>query len=135
MVGIRSRTEFRKSLQVYAGTYTCVNPEGSSSQPMPEAVALVDAQVGAQHAAPLLEPCRPTAQPSARPCARPSVRLHFLRERTRHRSGHRLGGRRRRLEPLGRLDLDLVVAVNPRSRRDEMPDDDVLLQAQEVIAG
>src|SRR5205814_9994341 len=41
------------------------------------------------------------------------IRFHFLRERTRHRAGHRLLGRRRRLEPLGRLDLDLVIAVNP----------------------
>src|SRR2546425_2203179 len=61
------------------------------------------------------------------------VRFHFLRERTRHRARYRLGRGRRRLEPLRRLDLDLVVAVDARARRDEMADDDVLLQPQQEI--
>src|SRR2546426_12084692 len=62
-----------------------------------------------------------------------SVRFHFLRERTRHRPRYRLGRGRRRLEPLRRLDLDLVVPVDPRSRRDQMADDDVLLEPQQVV--
>src|SRR5256886_2494129 len=78
---------------------------------------------------------RPYTRLSDRPTARLSIRFHFLRERTRHRAGHRLLGRRRRLEPLGRLDLDLVIAVNPRPRRDEMPDDDVLLEPQQIVFG
>src|SRR6266567_3615402 len=61
------------------------------------------------------------------------VRFHFLRERTRHRARCRLGRGWGRLEPLRRLDLDLVVAVNARARRDEMADDDVLLQPQQVV--
>src|SRR6266436_8992111 len=62
-----------------------------------------------------------------------SVRFHFLRERTRHRARYRLERRRRRLEPLRRLDLDLVVAVDARARRDQMADDDVLLEPQQVV--
>src|SRR5229473_6004793 len=62
-----------------------------------------------------------------------SVRFHFLRERTRHRARYRLERRWRRLEPLRRLDLDLVVAVDARARRDQMADDDVLLQPQQVV--
>src|SRR5207247_3432686 len=63
------------------------------------------------------------------------VRFHFLRERTRHRTRHRLGRRWRRLEPLRRLDLDLVVPVDPRPRRDQVADDDVLLQPEQVVPG
>src|SRR6266851_1936200 len=80
--------------------------------------------VGAQHAAPLHKTVRQSD------C---SVRFHFLRERTRHRTRYRLGRGRRRLEPLRRLDLDVVVPVNARSRRDEMADDDVLLEPQQIV--
>src|SRR5436309_4720028 len=81
--------------------------------------------VGAQHAAPLHEPYRPTV--------RLSVRFHFLRERTRHRARYGLGRGWRRLEPLRRLDLDVVVPIDAGPRRDEMADDDVLLQPQQVV--
>src|SRR6266446_4368530 len=87
--------------------------------------------VGAQHAAPLHR--IRTVRPSQFTVGPTSVRLHFLRERTRHRARYRLERRWRRLEPLRRLDLDLVVAVNPRARRDEMADDDVLLEPQQVV--
>src|SRR5947207_9267342 len=83
----------------------------------------------------MLRPYDPTVHPCSNAFYRPLVRLHFLREGTRHRSGHRLRGRRRWLEPLRRLDLDLMVPVNPGPRRDEMPDDDVLLQAQQIVPG
>src|SRR5207245_5350661 len=63
----------------------------------------------------------------------PLIRFHFLRERTRHRARHGLLRRRRGLEALGRLDLDLVISVDARPRRDEMAYDDVLLQAQQVV--
>src|SRR6266513_875416 len=62
-----------------------------------------------------------------------SVRFHFLWERTRHRARYGLGRRRRRLEPLRRLDLDVVVPIDAGPRRDEVADDDVLLQAQQVV--
>src|SRR6266699_124408 len=62
-----------------------------------------------------------------------SIRLHFLRERTRHCARRRLGRRRRRLEPLRRLDLDVVVPIDAGPRRDEVADDDVLLEPQQVI--
>src|SRR2546426_12409732 len=63
------------------------------------------------------------------------IRLHFLRERTGHHARHGLHRRRRRLETLGRLDLDLVVPVDPGPGRDEMADDDVLLQTEQVVPG
>src|SRR2546430_4907688 len=91
------------------------------------------------------EPAHPTSENDKRPGSLPSavvstvlyrllpsspafsVRLHFLRERTRHRARYGLGRRRRRLEPLRRLDLDVVVPIDAGPRRDEMADDDVLL--------
>src|SRR5439155_4420278 len=82
----------------------------------------------------LLGPLRISSDLYGTPSCR-SIRLHFLRERTRHGARDRLRWRRRRLEPLRRLDLDLVVAVDPGSRRDEVPDDDVLLEPQEVVPG
>src|SRR3989475_489064 len=63
------------------------------------------------------------------------ISLHFLRERTRHHSGRGLRGGRRRLEPLGRLDLDVVIPIDAGPGRDEMPDDDVLLETEEVVLG
>src|SRR5207237_7483055 len=66
--------------------------------------------------------------------ADPLGRRHFLGGPTRHRARERLRWWRR-LEPLRRLDLDIVVAVDPGSRRDEVPDDDVLLEPQEVVPG
>src|SRR6266513_2539679 len=62
-----------------------------------------------------------------------SIRFHFLGERARHRARYGLGRRRRRLEPLRRLDLDVVVPIDAGPRRDEVADDDVLLQAQQVV--
>src|SRR6266480_4230728 len=62
-----------------------------------------------------------------------SVRFHFLRERTRHRARYGLGRRGRRLEPLRRLDLDVVVPIDAGPRRDEVADDDVLLEPQQVV--
>src|SRR6266516_483083 len=59
----------------------------------------------------------------------------LLRERTGHRARRRLHRRRRRLEALGGLDLDLVVPVDPGPSRDEVADDDVLFQPQEVVPG
>src|SRR5207247_9035282 len=38
-------------------------------------------------------------------------------------------------DPLWRRDLDLVLAGDPASRREEVPDDDVLLEPQEVVPG
>src|SRR5207247_7241364 len=64
---------------------------------------------------------------------RPLVRLHFLRERTRHHTRYGLGRRRRRLEPFRRLDLDVVIPIDAGPRRDEMADDDVLLEPQQVV--
>src|SRR5437667_12111008 len=64
---------------------------------------------------------------------RPLVRFHFLRERTRHHTRYGLGRRRRRLEPFRRLDLDVVIPIDARPRRDEMADDDVLLEPQQVV--
>src|SRR5213079_170818 len=61
------------------------------------------------------------------------VRLHFLRERTRHHTRYGLGRRRRRLEPFRRLDLDVVIPIDAGPRRDEMADDDVLLEPQQVV--
>src|SRR5881392_1162355 len=61
-----------------------------------------------------------------------SVRFHFLRERTRHHTRYGLG-RRRRLEPFRRLDLDVVIPIDAGPRRDEMADDDVLLEPQQVV--
>src|SRR5256885_6325554 len=97
------------------------------------------------------EPTHPTSENDKRPGSLPSavvstvlyrllpsspafsVRLHFLRERTRHRARYGLGRRRRRLEPLRRLDLDVVVPIDAGPRRDEMSDDDVLLEPQQVV--
>src|SRR5213080_568918 len=62
-----------------------------------------------------------------------SVRFHFLRERTRLHTRYGLGRRRRRLEPFRRLDLDVVIPIDARPRRDEMADDDVLLEPQQVV--
>ena len=75
----------------------------------------------------------PTVRPSTCPTVRPSVRFHFLRERTRHHTRYGLGRRRRRLEPFRRLDLDVVIPIDARPRRDEMADDDVLLEPQQVV--
>src|SRR5438552_4089465 len=75
----------------------------------------------------------PTVRPSTCPTVRPSVRFHFLRERTGHYTRYRLGRRRRRLEPFRRLDLDVVIPIDARPRRDEMADDDVLLEPQQVV--
>src|SRR5204863_5580055 len=48
---------------------------------------------------------------------------------------HRLQRRRRRLEALRRLDLDVVIPVNPGTRRNQMPDDDVLLETKQIVLG
>jgi len=56
-------------------------------------------------------------------------------------SGNGLGAagvsewRRRPLEPLWRLDLDVVVTGNAGPRRAQMPDDDVLVQGQQIVLG
>src|SRR2546430_5303998 len=97
------------------------------------------------------EPTHPTSENDKRPRSLPSavvstvlyrllpsspafsVRLHFLRERTRHRARYGLVRRRRRLEPLRRLDLDVVIPIDAGPRRDEVADDDVLLEPQQVV--
>src|SRR3990172_7363402 len=70
------------------------------------------------------------------------LRLHLLglgryrlRNERRRRAGRLLRRWRRRLESLGRRHLDLRVAVDAGARRDQVPDDDVLLEPQQVILG
>src|SRR5213075_1242229 len=73
------------------------------------------------------------------PTAADLLRFYFLPERTRCRSARRrqrgLERRRRRRKALGRLDLDVVIPVNPGPRRNQVPDDDVLLETQQIVLG
>src|SRR6266849_8131872 len=90
--------------------------------------------------APGIAPGRRCVLP-VRPSDRPTVLLlcfHFCRERTRRRRSTgqgRFQRRRRRLEALRRLDLDVVIPVNAGTRRDQMPDDDVLLETKQIVLG
>src|SRR5262245_10710988 len=64
------------------------------------------------------------------------LRSHrLLQERTRRATIGLRWRRRRRLEARRRLDLDFRVPVDAGTRRDQVPDDDVLLEAQEVVLG
>src|SRR5882724_12680056 len=53
----------------------------------------------------------------------------------RVRRPHGFRGWRRWFKPCRRLDFDLRVPVDTRSRRDQVPDDDVLLEPQQVVLG
>src|SRR5207245_9599119 len=58
-----------------------------------------------------------------------------LREGPPRRAGPRLRRRGPRPEPPRGLAVAVVIPVDPRPRRDEMPDDDVLLEAQQIVLG